>query len=141
MKATQKDFRTIAPRAVREARVFFLCGQDDAGIQDAAQLLISPQLLQLSLSRGDDLQLLDVREANELEVCGLAQARNIPLGELDLHLHELDPERPLCLICYGGPRAERAAQRLLEAGFSRLQVLQGGLKAWARDIDPDMPLY
>lgn len=41
MKATQKDFRTIAPRAVREARVFFLCGQDDAGIQDAAQLLIS----------------------------------------------------------------------------------------------------
>lgn len=106
-----------------------------------AQLLISPQLLQLSLSRGDDLQLLDVREANELEVCGLAQARNIPLGELDLHLHELDPERPLCLICYGGPRAERAAQRLLEAGFSRLQVLQGGLKAWARDIDPDMPLY
>ena len=84
---------------------------------------------------------LDVREANELEVCGLAQARNIPLGELDQHLHELDPERPLCLICYGGPRAERAAQRLLEAGFSRLQVLQGGLKAWARDIDPDMPLY
>ncbi|MFN5778039.1 MAG: DNA polymerase III subunit delta [Novosphingobium sp.] len=41
MKATQKDFRTIAPRAVREARVFFLCGQDDAGIQDAAQLLVS----------------------------------------------------------------------------------------------------
>jgi len=40
VKATQKDFRTIAPRAVREARVFFLCGQDDAGIQDAAQLLI-----------------------------------------------------------------------------------------------------
>jgi DNA polymerase-3 subunit delta len=41
VKATQKDFRTIAPRAVREARVFFLCGQDDAGIQDAAQLLVS----------------------------------------------------------------------------------------------------
>ncbi len=40
MKATQKDFKSIAPRAVREARVFFLCGQDDAGIQDAAQLLI-----------------------------------------------------------------------------------------------------
>lgn len=40
MKATQKDFKSIAPRAVREARVFFLCGQDDAGIQDAAQLLV-----------------------------------------------------------------------------------------------------
>lgn len=40
MKATQKDFKTLAPRAAREARVFFLCGQDDAGIHDAAQLLI-----------------------------------------------------------------------------------------------------
>ena len=36
MKATQKDFATIAPRAAREARVFFLCGQDEAGIQDGA---------------------------------------------------------------------------------------------------------
>lgn len=41
MKATQKDFKTVAPRAVREARVFFLCGPDEAGIQDAAQLLVS----------------------------------------------------------------------------------------------------
>jgi len=40
VKATQKDFKTLAPRAAREARVFFLCGQDDAGIHDAAQLLI-----------------------------------------------------------------------------------------------------
>lgn len=40
MKATQKDFKSIAPRAAREARVFFLCGPDDAGVQDAAQLLI-----------------------------------------------------------------------------------------------------
>jgi DNA polymerase-3 subunit delta len=41
VKATQKDFKSIAPRAVREARVFFLCGPDDAGIQDAANLLVS----------------------------------------------------------------------------------------------------
>lgn len=41
MKASQKDFKSLAPRAAREARVFFLCGPDDAGVQDAAQLLIS----------------------------------------------------------------------------------------------------
>lgn len=36
MKATQKDFASIAPRAAAQARVFFLCGTDDAGVQDAA---------------------------------------------------------------------------------------------------------
>lgn len=36
MKASQKDFRSIAPRAAREARVFFFCGPDEAGATDAA---------------------------------------------------------------------------------------------------------
>ncbi|RVU04977.1 DNA polymerase III subunit delta [Novosphingobium umbonatum] len=36
MKATQKDFASIAPKAAAQARVFFFCGNDDAGIQDAA---------------------------------------------------------------------------------------------------------
>mgnify|MGYP001212084012 CR=1 FL=1 len=40
MKATQKDFRSQAARAVNQARVFFLCG-DEAGVQDAAQNIVS----------------------------------------------------------------------------------------------------
>ena len=36
MKASQKDFRSLAPRAAREARVFFFCGPDEAGANDAA---------------------------------------------------------------------------------------------------------
>lgn len=41
MKATQKDFRSLAPRAAREARVFFFCGPDEAGANDAAHTIAS----------------------------------------------------------------------------------------------------
>nr|WP_166177965.1 DNA polymerase III subunit delta [Altererythrobacter segetis] len=36
MKATQKDFRQVAPRAARECRIFFFCGPDEAGAAAAA---------------------------------------------------------------------------------------------------------
>ncbi|WP_309622022.1 DNA polymerase III subunit delta [Novosphingobium sp.] len=41
MKATQKDFKSIAPRAAREAGVFFFCGPDEAGATDAAHQIVS----------------------------------------------------------------------------------------------------
>ena len=139
------DCRSCAPtRSDRSLQVEapVLCASTQAASAPLpAEWRVSPQQLQLSLACGEDLQLLDVREANELEVCRLPIAHHIPLGQLHERLHELDPERPLCLICYSGPRTERAALQLQDAGFAQLQVLQGGLKAWARDIDPDMPLY
>jgi DNA polymerase-3 subunit delta len=36
MKATQRDFASMAPRAAQSMRIFFLCGTDDASVQDAA---------------------------------------------------------------------------------------------------------
>ncbi|MBU0801253.1 MAG: rhodanese-like domain-containing protein, partial [Alphaproteobacteria bacterium] len=45
------------------------------------------------------------------------------------------------LICYAGTRAEQAASTLLAAGFANTKVLQGGMKHWVRDVEPDMPLY
>lgn len=41
MKATQKDFKGLAPRAAQDARVFFFCGPDEAGANDAAHIIAS----------------------------------------------------------------------------------------------------
>ena len=41
MKATQKDFKGLAPRAAHDARVFFFCGPDEAGANDAAHIIAS----------------------------------------------------------------------------------------------------
>ncbi|MBC2664461.1 DNA polymerase III subunit delta [Novosphingobium flavum] len=67
MKATQKDFAAIAPRAAREANVFFLCGPDEAGVFEAAaritELLADPgERVELS---GADLRRDPVRLGDE----------------------------------------------------------------------------
>lgn len=85
--------------------------------------------------------LLDVRDANELEVCKLPGALNIPLNHLQDQLSTLDKDDTHYVICYAGTRAERAAHTLLSAGFTNTFVLQGGMKGWAREVEPDMPLY
>ena len=67
MKATQKDFKAVAPRAARDARVFFFCGPDEAGANDAAHtiagLLADPgERIELS---GADLKRDPVRLGDE----------------------------------------------------------------------------
>lgn len=108
----------------------------------AADFFIEPLALKQKMDSGiGDGVLLDVRDANELEVCKLPGSAHIPLVELEERLDELNRERMHYLVCYGGVRAERAANMLLGAGFAHLQVVRGGMKKWVRDVEPDMPIY
>ncbi|PAU51202.1 molybdenum cofactor biosynthesis protein MoeB [Pseudomonas sp. PIC25] len=108
----------------------------------AADAYIEPKALQRILhERREDAVLLDVRDANECEVCALEGSLNIPLGELDQRLDELDKDKTYYVVCYGGGRAERAASRMLEASIGNTFVLEGGIKRWVRDVDPSMPIY
>ncbi len=87
-------------------------------------------------------QLLDVREPEELEVCSLPGAHNIPLSELESRLSAVPATpRPLCVLCYSDARAKSAAKILLKAGRTDIRILQGGMKAWKRDVAPEMPIY
>jgi molybdopterin/thiamine biosynthesis adenylyltransferase/rhodanese-related sulfurtransferase len=107
-----------------------------------AHRYIAPNSLHQIIVRGaEGYALLDVRDANELEVCRLPGILNIPLRELDDRMAELDASRRYIVVCYAGVRAESAAARLLNAGFDRVQVLDGGMKRWARDVEHDMPMY
>lgn len=80
MKATQKDFVSVAPKAAREARVFFFCGPDEAGVQDAAAriagLLVDPgERIELA---GADLRRDPVRLGDEARSTSLfGAARHI----------------------------------------------------------------
>jgi len=91
--------------------------------------------------RGEPLEILDVREAHEHAIVRIPGATDLPLSELPARMHELDSARAYTLSCHHGPRAVQAFRLLRAAGFSRLQVLQGGIDAWAARIDPNLPRY
>ena len=99
--------------------------------------------LKARLDRGEEVALLDVREPQEFELCRIPGSRLVPLGELPGKLDTLDSTKELVVHCRTGKRSLQAIELLRQAGFSptRLVNLEGGIDAWARDVDPAMPRY
>jgi len=91
--------------------------------------------------KDDHLILLDVREPHELEISALPGAVNIPLGTLAARLPELDSAKDMVVFCKTGVRSSRALELLVSAGFKKVKNLKGGINAWAREVDPNLPIY
>lgn len=89
----------------------------------------------------DQLKLLDVREPHELEISKLPNAINIPLGQLAGRLSELDSAEDMVVFCKGGTRSMRALELLSSAGFKKVKNLKGGINAWAKEVDTNLPVY
>ena len=87
------------------------------------------------------LKLLDVREPHELEISKLPNAVNIPLGQLAARLSELDSAEEMVIFCKSGSRSARGLELLASAGFKKVKNLKGGINAWAREVDKDLPVY
>jgi rhodanese-related sulfurtransferase len=85
--------------------------------------------------------LLDVREPAELALAHVAAAVHIPMREIPARLSELDPSRPVVVMCHSGARSKRVAEYLLEGGFGEVYNLAGGIDAWSRDVDTGVPRY
>jgi molybdopterin/thiamine biosynthesis adenylyltransferase/rhodanese-related sulfurtransferase len=87
------------------------------------------------------LKLVDVREPHELQISHLPDATNIPLGQLAARLSELDSAQEMVLFCKSGSRSARALELLVSAGFKKVKNLKGGINAWAREVDKELPIY
>lgn len=102
---------------------------------------ITPTELVERMSAGNSIHLVDVREPHELEISQIDGAKLIPLGQLAARLHELDSANEIVLFCKSGSRSARALELMASAGFRRMKNLKGGINAWAREVDPSLPLY
>jgi sulfur-carrier protein adenylyltransferase/sulfurtransferase len=103
---------------------------------------ITAKELKERLDRGDDLQIIDVREPDEYETARLEGSKLIPLNQVVNRMDEIDATRETVVHCKGGGRSAKAIQALTNAGFKgRLSNLTGGIMAWSNDVDPSVPKY
>jgi rhodanese-related sulfurtransferase len=84
---------------------------------------------------------LDVREDWEVEIAAIAGAVVIPLGELTRRLAEIPRRGPLAVICHHGGRSAQATAWLRSQGFDNAMNVAGGIDAWSRFVDRDVPRY
>ena len=111
----------------------------DTGTLTARRLSASGlrDLLASAESAGPPLVLIDVREPREFATRHLDGARNIPLRELDRHLAEFAAGGAPVFLCRSGYRSLLACAIALRAGIAAPGHLEGGLLAWAAEVDAD----
>ena len=85
--------------------------------------------------------LLDVREQWEFDICQIKGAILMPIGEITKSYVNLHKDSKIALYCHSGIRSMHVADFLLSQGFESLANLQGGIDAWAQEIDTTVERY
>jgi adenylyltransferase/sulfurtransferase len=94
------------------------------------------------IDRGDNLQLIDIREPHERSIFKFPGAKYIPLGQMARRAGEFDPASDTVFLCKIGQRSIFAIRALRDAGYKgRMFNLKDGVNAWARDVDKSLPQY
>lgn len=102
---------------------------------------ITVQQLKKMLEENTDFQLIDVREPHEYDICNL-DGELIPLSQVPHNVDKFDREKMVVVHCRSGKRSGDSILWLEQNhGFTNLYNLKGGILAWAREIDTDMPTY
>jgi sulfur-carrier protein adenylyltransferase/sulfurtransferase len=130
------------PDADAQAATGLATGYRLAHTPNAGPQKMSPRELADRLANGEPIYLLDVRERAEYDVCHLEGAVLMPLGVIPNNHKRIPTDRPVVVYCHHGIRSANVAEYLFaQTGRANLYNLDGGIHAWARDIEPEMAVY
>jgi monothiol glutaredoxin len=101
---------------------------------------LSPQELKEKLDAGEALRIYDVREQHELERAAIAGSTRLDEAAMN-EILGLPKDTPLVFYCHFGQRSQAAAEHFRMQGFNQVYNLAGGIDAWSREVDPDVPRY
>ncbi|MBW4428813.1 MAG: rhodanese-related sulfurtransferase [Nostoc desertorum CM1-VF14] len=107
---------------------------------------ISVQELAQRLSSGDaSIQLVDVREPQELEIASIEGFVNLPLSQFtewgDQVPNLFNPQAETLVLCHHGIRSAQMCQWLIAQGFTNVQNISGGIDAYSVLVDHSIPQY
>lgn len=149
--ALDMTYRTITirkdpatPRITELIDYDAFCGVvSDEAAAAAADSTVTPAELRELLDSGKPVALIDVREPAEWAINHIEGAELIPKSTLDsgAGLARVPQDRIAVLYCKTGIRSAEALLALKQAGFADAVHLQGGIVAWARQLEPDMVMY
>jgi rhodanese-related sulfurtransferase len=109
------------------------------------QITVEELARRLSDPSRSKLQLIDVRERQELEIASLQGFINLPLSEFAQWSEKIhsnfDPEVETLVICHHGIRSAQMCQWLTHQGFTKVKNIAGGIEAYSLAIDPSLPRY
>ncbi|MCS7142279.1 MAG: molybdopterin-synthase adenylyltransferase MoeB [Aigarchaeota archaeon] len=118
-----------------------MCGVRVTGEEIDYNMSIEPKRFKEMIDRGDDIEVIDVREHVEWEIVRLKNAKLIPLTQLPSRLHEIDQTKTIIVYCHTGMRSALAVKLLRDIGLSRTFNLAGGIDRYAVEVDSSMPRY
>jgi sulfur-carrier protein adenylyltransferase/sulfurtransferase len=112
-----------------------------AGPPEALVKEITVEDLSVQLAGPEAPFLLDVRGESERAIAAIAGSVGIALDRLDTQADLLPRDRTIVCICHKGQRSRKAGRQLLDAGFTDVLSLAGGVDRWAEQTDPRMARY
>lgn len=95
---------------------------------------ISANEVQQRMENGEKLNLIDVREVDEVQTGHIPGITHISLGLLEFRVHELDKNKPYFMVCRSGGRSGKATQYLQDLGFD-VTNMTGGMLAWEGKVE------
>jgi rhodanese-related sulfurtransferase len=98
--------------------------------QQLAYKIISVSDARAMMQSSPNLLVVDVRTPQEFAQGHLKGAVNIPLSDMTTQIGGLDRDRPILVYCQTGYRSTQASVALVQAGFTQVYNMEGGLTAW-----------
>lgn len=95
---------------------------------------IAVQEVQQRLENGESINLIDVREVDEVKAGHIPGIVNIPLGLLEAKLPDLDKNKPYIMVCRSGGRSGQATAFLTSKGYDVTNMV-GGMLAWKGEVE------